>query len=946
MVNHQSVKIPFMNIIEISGEMQEDRPRFHGMGREEHMDKIMDFGKVRFNGTFRSYQQKVLDNIQTHLDDSKIHVVAAPGSGKTILGLELIRRLNVPALILSPTVTIREQWGTRFGGQFLTEGETADAYLSFRLKSPKLLTSVTYQALHSAWTRQNPVDAQDDAIEDEYAESYEGFDLVATMKRMGVRTICLDEAHHLRSEWQKALEGFIHAIEHDVTVISLTATPPYDSTPAEWHKYVSLCGEIDEEIFVPELVYQQTLCPHQDYIHFNYPSDSELEIIHGYRKRVAETVGGIVHGEDFAQLIKTSDVFIRHQDHVEAILDHADGFTSLLTLAQYGELPVPRQLVRLLETRKLPRFSMEHAQRALNLLVEQPGLFAPGIPERIQKTLERAHLIKRGKVCLVSDDRLRKTLVSSAGKLESIAAIATEESARMGEGLRMLVLTDHIKKNLLGVVGTDQGLECMGTVPVFEAIRRAVGDKANAAVLSGTLVLWPQHVWEPLREIARGMGIAVSSKPLIRAPFLEVTFGGSNKHKVAVITEAFRQGLCHILVGTKSLLGEGWDSPCINTLVLASFVGSFMLSNQMRGRAIRTDRDQPGKTANIWHLATLEPEAVLAEQAAGRLHASLFDNNQTLVSEDYDTLVRRFNCFMGPAYHDTLITNGIERLDIIRPPYARNNIESINARMLALAADREGMAERWQQGLEGFDGHEIIDIDKVPAIRPPSKFLYVNLLYASILAALLLGQLRFSIPIFDMASGTAASFVVFASFVVLMLLFFVLTHVAYNRILLYLSPARLIERLGRALLETLRDMGKIKSSGAEAIVKSDEGGTFIECYLKSASAYEKNLFADAVAELLSPIDNPRYLLISSESKWFWKQANYARSYACPSVIASRKEDAALFARKLRERHIPYVLHYTRHEAGRKILLKCRRRSYINRNHRYLERRRLLTGSRH
>jgi hypothetical protein len=53
---------------------------------------------------------------------------------------------------------------------------------------------------------------------------------------------------------------------------------------------------------------------------------------------------------------------------------------------------------------------------------------------------------------------------------------------------------------------------------------------------------------------------------------------------VRLITSVFAQGGITVLIGTKSLLGEGWDAPCINTLVLASFVGSFMLSNQMRGR--------------------------------------------------------------------------------------------------------------------------------------------------------------------------------------------------------------------------------------------------------------------------------------------------------------------------------------------------------------------------
>ena len=47
--------------------------------------------------------------------------------------------------------------------------------------------------------------------------------------------------------------------------------------------------------------------------------------------------------------------------------------------------------------------------------------------------------------------------------------------------------------------------------------------------------------------------------------------------KVRIVTELFQRGEINILIGTKSLLGEGWDSPCINSLILASFVGSFIL---------------------------------------------------------------------------------------------------------------------------------------------------------------------------------------------------------------------------------------------------------------------------------------------------------------------------------------------------------------------------------
>ena len=88
---------------------------------------------------------------------------------------------------------------------------------------------------------------------------------------------------------------------------------------------------------------------------------------------------------------------------------------------------------------------------------------------------------------------------------------------------------------------------------------------------------------------------------------------------VAVSTELFRQGQINTLVGTKSLLGEGWDAPCINSLILATYVGSFMLSNQMRGRTIRTDRDHPEKTGNIWHLACIFPAEIREDKAPGPL---------------------------------------------------------------------------------------------------------------------------------------------------------------------------------------------------------------------------------------------------------------------------------------------------------------------------------------
>ena len=108
------------------------------------------FSRVSFRGSFRSYQQEVLDGADRYLADGRIHIVAAPGSGKTVLGLELIRRTGRPTLILSPSVTVRHQWGERFCELFLPQGEMPDAYFSESLEKKAPLCSITYQALPTA----------------------------------------------------------------------------------------------------------------------------------------------------------------------------------------------------------------------------------------------------------------------------------------------------------------------------------------------------------------------------------------------------------------------------------------------------------------------------------------------------------------------------------------------------------------------------------------------------------------------------------------------------------------------------------------------------------------------------------------------------------------------------------------------------------------------------
>lgn len=103
---------------------------------------------MQFRGVWLDYQARVLYEMESHFDDRRLHVVAAPGAEKTVLGLEIIRRIGRPALVFSPTVAILEQWLQRLSSFFLDEPPLPSA-ISRDLADPRELTLATCQPLDS-----------------------------------------------------------------------------------------------------------------------------------------------------------------------------------------------------------------------------------------------------------------------------------------------------------------------------------------------------------------------------------------------------------------------------------------------------------------------------------------------------------------------------------------------------------------------------------------------------------------------------------------------------------------------------------------------------------------------------------------------------------------------------------------------------------------------------
>ena len=77
---------------------------------------MVNFGEIGFSGKLRPSQVASSEIIREQLEagEKNLHIVAPPGSGKTVLGLytwsDLVR---LPTLVLSPNSAIQAQWVAR-----------------------------------------------------------------------------------------------------------------------------------------------------------------------------------------------------------------------------------------------------------------------------------------------------------------------------------------------------------------------------------------------------------------------------------------------------------------------------------------------------------------------------------------------------------------------------------------------------------------------------------------------------------------------------------------------------------------------------------------------------------------------------------------------------------------------------------------------------------------
>ena len=151
------------------------------------------------------------------------------------------------------------------------------------------------------------------------------------------------------------------------------------------------------------------------------------------------------------------------------------------------------------------------------------------------------------------------------------------------------------------------------------------------------------------------------------------------------------------------------------------------------------------------------------------------------------------------------------------------------------------------------------------------------------------------------------------------------------------TGASLGAAIGRAVLEGLRETGAI---GGGVLHAGDRGDGYLRLFLEDADEDAMQLFCRSVAEVLGPLDRPRYLVPRHvreiEETWLSnvlpriigryfvrKRRRLAMWHAVPKALAGRKDLVAVFERHWNRWVSPGKAVYVHRGKGVEILERVR-----------------------
>ena len=664
----------------------------------------------------RDYQQSLLDRL--HPDDgSTLHLLAPPGSGKTLMGLELAVRNGRRALVLVPTTVIGAQWihqarklftSPAVGSPSVTDsvGTHLPSARPEQAAEAADLTVLTYQSLAvvdsspawsdaarshwlteltadgrsagsaEAWLKRleadNPraynrglrarattIRRQVDELDDDAIDSILGPGARARLDALvtaGVATIVLDECHHLKAHWAIVVHYLVRRLKRaglSPTLIGLTATEPSGEDRLA-RRYRALLGDVDAEVPVPAVIRAGHLAPCRQLAWFTLPSTEETTFLATAGEELHHRVGELLLSPDgidyllevvappisstapgggsgsgpLPRIAGADDHHVsataKPPEEDELVRRIVAGFDADPLLAasaaallrktgNYRGTALSTRVVPLLP--ELDLLDLDDELRLLGRYAHDRLLAAP---ER-RRDWESTRELLRGFGLYLTDSGIRAgrspvdtITAASRAKDTAVVDILRHELDSIGERLRAVVVTDaaehsapHRALDVLGPASrpgpAGGAARCMSTL-LSDADLRSL----HPVLLTSSRLSLASGDTSLLDRLRRSTGLALPATD--DGWMLSVTGKGvGSAGLVLAVSELVTAGEVRLVVGTRGLLGEGWDCPAVNTLIDLTAATTSASTQQLRGRTMRLDPGWVDKVAHNWSVTCLLP---------------------------------------------------------------------------------------------------------------------------------------------------------------------------------------------------------------------------------------------------------------------------------------------------------------------------------------------------
>ena len=295
-----------------------------------------------------------------------------------------------------------------------------------------------------------------------------------------------------------------------------------------------------------------------------------------------------------------------------------------------------------------------------------------------------------------------RVMAYASAKVEAVNEIINVEMQSLGPDIRAVIVTDFEKTSATTLVEGVLDKEAGGAISVLRTlVHHPAGDYLDPILMTGSTVLVDDDLYEKFIDKAekwvkeRSLDIKLENKP--QQGFHEIHGRGKDwipRHYSLMITEFFQEGFTRCLVGTRGLLGEGWDASRINVLIDMTTVTTSMSINQLRGRSIRIDKLWPEKVANNWDIVCIAEEF-------------------TKGFDDYERFKQKHKQLYGVC-DDGAIEKGVGHVHAafndVRPEGISEGMAMFNEEMLRRSRTREYTRKLWAIG-------EPFGVESRPAIE-------------------------------------------------------------------------------------------------------------------------------------------------------------------------------------------------------------------------------------